>query len=143
MARKRRQKNRTSSVQTPRSLVDRHRLLPVESVKRDVLKPRPKPKPVDMRPVEDLRHERNQTELKTFRTSSGRVARTKTRPQGDVQKSRLHSPLFSYFQNPQRVLVCIRREDRKRVLFALRRVGKGKRVSRVHRFTEKSRIRCK
>lgn len=137
---KKRPVNRSIPTPTPRTLDVRHRLLPVELAKRDVLNVK-QPQP-DLRPVEDLRHD-HEVKQQTFRTRSGRPARVETRPQGNVQKSRLHSPVFSYFQNPERVLVCIRRSTRQRVLFALQRVGKGRHVSRRHRYTEKSYVRCK
>lgn len=139
---KRKHKKRTSPSPTPRTLDVRHRLPPVELVKRDVLKiepAKPKPKP-DFRPVEDLRHDRQD---RTFRTTSGRVARTVNRPQGEVQKRTLSAPVHTYFSDPKRVLVCVRRATRERVLFALRRIGKGKKVSRDHRWTDKSNMRCK
>lgn len=146
MARRRR-KTRSISTPTPRSVDLRHRPLPVELIREEFRhKPPslPQKEPIrrqpDLRPVEDLRHAR---EDKTFRTRSGRPARTESRPQGDVQKSRLSTPLHTYFQDPKRVIVCIRRAVRQRVLFALQRVGKGRKVSREHRFSEQSNIRCK
>lgn len=135
---KKRPVNRSIPTPTPRTLDVRHRPPPVELAKRDVLNvKRPQP---DLRPVEDLRHDNPD---QTFRTRSGRPARTINRPQGEVQKSRLYTPVYTYFQNPERVLVCIRREARKRVLFALQRAGKGKRVSRERHYTDKSYVRCK
>lgn len=50
-------------------------------------------------------------------------------------------PKTVQFQAPKRVLVCIRRNARKQVLFALNKTGKGAR-SRKHRKSEYSSIRC-
>lgn len=139
---KKRPVNRSIPTPTPRTLDVRHRLPPVELAKRDVLKP-------DLKPVEDLRHVSKEPSLQRepFRTVSGRVARTERRParnpQGTVQKSWLSLPLHDYFRSPRQVLVCIRRDTRARVLFALQKIGRGRKVSRIHRFTEKSRVRCK
>lgn len=138
---KRKRDKRTIPAPTPRS-PDLRYLHKVESVIRhapEPIRPRPpRPRP-DFRPVEDLRHD---TQDQTFRTRSGTFARQETRPQGEVSHPRLHTPLYTYFRDPHRVLVCIRRHTRQRVLFALRRIGKGRRVRREHRYTEKSYIRC-
>lgn len=160
---KRRIKRRKIPAQTPRTETVRHapgveltrdaldvfrhkpelsRLYRERKRRHEPIRPRPTRPWPDFRPVEDLRHDTKEQD-RGFRTVRGRTARIKTRPQGEVHKTRLHTPVHSYFLDPQRVLVCIRREARKRVLFALRRAGRGKRVSREHRFTDKSYIRCK
>lgn len=140
---RRKKENRNIPAPGPRSHRERHMPTPhVDPVKLSLEQTRPRPpRPrLDLRPVEDLRHDnKNQA----FQTVGGRVARKETRPQGEVSRARLSIPMFTYFRDPQRVLVCIRREARRRVLFSLRRIGKGKRVSPFHRFTEKSHIRCK
>lgn len=51
-------------------------------------------------------------------------------------------PLFHKFVHPERVPVCIRRQTRRRVLFALRHAGRGKSLP-PRRWTAKSFIRCK
>lgn len=130
---------------TPRSVPDRHRLPPVELVKRvePVVRPRPtRPRP-DLKPIEDLRTIPRDHKNTPFRTTSGRIARVETRPQGQVSNPRLPAQVHTYFQDPERVLVCIRRDARKRVLFALRKVGKGKRVTRERTYSDKSFVRCK
>lgn len=99
-------------------------------------------KPVDFRPVEDLRSVPHNLD-QSFKTVRGTVARQVHRVQDKVYGSRVSSPVHTYFQDPKRVLVCIRRHDRRRVLFALRKIGKGRKVSRFHRWTEKSLVRCK
>nr|CDL65917.1 unnamed protein product [uncultured bacterium] len=142
MARRDKKKARNIPAPGPRSHWERHILPHVDPVKISLEQTRPRPprpRP-DLKPVEDLRHDYQD---QTFRTVSGRPARKETRPQGEVPRARLHTPLHTYFRDPHRVLVCIRRDARRRVLFALRRIGKGRRVSPFHRFTEKSYIRCK
>lgn len=96
----------------------------------------------DLRPVEDLRHVPDNIDY-SFKTLGGRPARQVSRIQGTVHESGVSAPVHSYFQDPRRVLVCIRRDNRRRVLFALRKIGKGRKVSPFHRFTEKSLVRCK
>lgn len=62
----------------------------------------------------------------------------------NVNKSRsdLSSlPRTVQFQAPKKVLVCIRRQQRKEVLFALRKTGKGAKA-RKHRRSFYSDIRC-
>lgn len=51
--------------------------------------------------------------------------------------------MYHRFETPRRVPVCIRRETRRRVLFALRRSGKASARSRRAHWTAKSYIRCK
>lgn len=50
-------------------------------------------------------------------------------------------PRTVQFEAPKRVLVCIRRQKRKEVLFALKKTGKGARA-RKHRQSFYSSIRC-
>lgn len=48
------------------------------------------------------------------------------------------------FYNPRQTVVCIRRQTRRRVLFALRQIGRGSGAkSRKARWTETSRIVCR
>lgn len=136
---RRKKSNRSISTPTPRSLDDRHRLRPVELVKHvEPIRRQP-----DLKPIEDLRTVPRDYKDTPFRTTSGRIARVETRPQGQVSNPRLPAQVHTYFQDPERVLVCIRRDARKRVLFALRKVGKGKRITRDRTYTDKSYVRCK
>lgn len=123
-----------------RSLVDRYareRVKATDSPTFNPLKP-------DFRPVEDLRRVPDSLDKRqTFRLHSGAPAVQVRRPESKVHRSELSVPMHDYFADPRRALVCIRRAVRKRVLFALRKVGKGKRVSFFRRFTDKSFVRCK
>lgn len=47
------------------------------------------------------------------------------------------------FQRPRRVLLCVRRQQRREVLAAQRRIGKGSGGSRHDRWTNFSNVRCK
>lgn len=125
-----------------RSLADRHVLRHVIPEAIHEIKPiRRQP---DLRTVEDLRRVPDEIDKRqTFRTRSGAPARQERRPEGRVSKSGLYTPMHDYFQDPRRVLVCIRRNTRKRVLHALRRIGKGRKVSRFRDWTDKSFVRCK
>lgn len=138
---RRKKPDRSISKPTPRSVPDRHRLRPVELVKRvEPVRPRPRP---DLKPIEDLRTVPHDYRPSRFSTISGRRARIETRTSDKVPGSRLPEQVHTYFRDPGRVLVCIRRESRKRVLFALQKIGRGKKVSKFHRFTDKSYVRCK
>ena len=103
----------------------------------------------DLRVIEDLRHERpipNSTKVrqKEYRRDDGTLA-----GYGPVLvRSRMPSVsprLRVTFYRPERVLVCQRRQTRRRVLFALsqgRGAGRPK-VWRRARWTAKSYISCK
>lgn len=47
------------------------------------------------------------------------------------------------FYNPRQTVVCIRRQTRRRVLFALRQIGRGSGAKRRARWSETSRIVCR
>lgn len=54
------------------------------------------------------------------------------------------SSLRTYFFNPRQVIVCIRRQTRRRVLFALQKIKKGSHSSFARpRWTAQSRIICR
>lgn len=46
------------------------------------------------------------------------------------------------FANPKKTFVCKRRRERRITLFAINKVGKGKKVSRIRRRTPDSNIKC-
>ncbi len=126
-----------------RSLADRHALRRVKAADSP-LKPSPRR---DLRLLEDLRNvpgpllfDRRQA----FKTTSGRKARIERKESyRDVYDPLLQQPMHDYFQDPEKVLVCIRRAARKRVLFALQKAGRGRKVSSERHFTDKSFVRCK
>ena len=98
----------------------------------------------DLREVEDLRripHEHKQGRYLHF---DGTPARTGYKP---VQNKMfgLYQGMHLGFLQPQRTLVCIRRKARRRVLFALQKVGRGRGAQRPRRarWTSKSYIRCR
>lgn len=103
----------------------------------------------DLRAIEDLRHERpipNSTKLrqKEYRCDNGTLAGYGP----SIVRSRMPSVpprLRIAFYRPERVLVCQRRQARRRVLFALsqgRGAGRPK-VRRKARWTDKSYVSCK
>lgn len=49
----------------------------------------------------------------------------------------------TYFDNPRDVVVCKRRRERRQVLFAKKKAGKGKKTTDKRIFNENSKIRCK
>lgn len=146
MARRKNKRPPDTPKRTPesRSLADRHVLRRVIPGAIHEIEIKPIRRQPDLRTVEDLRRVPDEIDKRqTFRTRSGAHARQERRPEGRVSKPGLHTPVHDYFQDPRRVLVCIRRDTRKRVLHALRRIGKGRKVSPVRDWTDKSFVRCK
>lgn len=97
-----------------------------------------------LREVEDLR-----TLPRAHKIHQGRYLHlngTPARPQYLHVQSRMpwvRQQVRSYFPAPKKTLVCIRRQTRKRVLFALQKAGRGGGRQRPARWTAKSYIRCK
>lgn len=93
--------------------------------------------------VEDRRTYPHQLRDTLYRDISGAPAQVSRRPADSArhQVHRVLPPLYHRFETPQRVPVCVRRQDRRRVLFALRKTGKAS--GRRARWTAKSYIRCK
>lgn len=149
MARSKKRPSRGHVTAPSRSLVDRHAFRRVKAA--DPIKPFKPTQPVrrkpDLRPVEDLRRVPDQIDQidkrQTLRLRDGRPAQQVRKAETPVRGPRLSVPMHDYFRDPARTVVCIRRHERKRVLFALRKVGKGKRVSPRREFTDKSFVRCK
>lgn len=112
----------------------------------------------NLREVEDLRHERR----KEYRPDSRyrealkrhyklvdgtRAGVTYKGVRVQPRLRRVFESLRLSFQDAKKTVVCIRRKTRKRVLFALQKIGGfgtgKKRPTRVARWTESSYIRCK
>lgn len=61
----------------------------------------------------------------------------------DLRESHLQETLHSYFEDsPRLVSECVRRQERRRVLFALQRTHKGSGRGKRHNWTELSKVRC-
>lgn len=61
----------------------------------------------------------------------------------NVRESDLSQPLHSYFQDsPRLVSECVRRQERRRVLFALQRTRKGSGRGKRHNWNDLSKVRC-
>lgn len=89
--------------------------------------------------IEDLRtfHPDRVTPARSPR----RRARIVTRPaRASKQPAKWSRPDFPYFAAPQHVPICVRRQERRQVLFAKRRTGKGARTPK--RFNFYSKVRC-
>ena len=103
-----------------------------------------------LREIEDLRslpHELRQEKTR-YLTVSGRPAGIvyDERQSADTYDSPLRDVLpsvYPRFENPGRVLVCIRRKQRRQSLFAMRKVGKGRRKFKRPVWSAKSHIKCK
>lgn len=104
----------------------------------------------DLRAIEDLRHEEprsNSSKVHTqrYHRDDGTVAGFGPR---SVRSRMLpvRVQMRVSFHQPERTVVCHRRQARRRVLFALQASGRGRkspRVFRKARWTTKSHIRCK
>lgn len=104
----------------------------------------------DLRVIEDLRHDEprsNSSKIRTqrYHRDDGTLAGFGPRPvRSRVLPMRVQMRVS--FHQPERTLVCHRRQARRRVLFALQAAGRGRkspRVFRKARWTTKSHIRCK
>lgn len=98
----------------------------------------------DLREVEDLRRIPHAHKQGRYLHFDGTPARTGYKP--------VQNRVFGMFQGmhlgflqPQKTLVCVRRKTRRRILFALQKVGRGRGAKRPRRarWTSKSYIRCK
>lgn len=98
--------------------------------------------------TEDLRHEARflseNYPTQTYRRVDGGAAHIAGREvhSSAMQKRRLPPRLRYEFTDPDRTLVCIRRKNRRRVIFALRKAGKAGKRNRKARWTAKSYITC-
>lgn len=104
----------------------------------------------DLRAIEDLRHAEprpcsSKIQSQRYHRDDGTVAGFGPRPvRSRVLPMRVQMRV-SFYQ-PERTVVCHRRQARRRVLFALQasgRRGKSPRVFRKAKWTTKSHIRCK
>lgn len=104
----------------------------------------------DLRAIEDLRHDeprQNSSKIHSqrYHRDDGTLAGFGPRP----VRSRMlpvRAQMRVSFHQPERTVVCHRRQARRRVLFALQASGRGRkslRVFRKARWTTKSHIRCK
>ena len=104
----------------------------------------------DLRAIEDLRHDEprpNSSKMRSqrYHRDDGTLAGFGPRP----VRSRMFPMRVQMrvsFHQPERTVVCHRRQARRRVLFALQASGRGRkslRVFRKARWTTKSHIRCK
>lgn len=76
-----------------------------------------------------------------FKTINGNVARVRDT---SVERTgrRLENVGEIYFSDPMRLSVCKRRRERREILFALRKAGKGRGGAKKRKYTEISKIRC-
>lgn len=104
----------------------------------------------DLRAIEDLRHEEprsNSSKIHTqrYHRDDGTLAGFGPCPvRSRVLPVRVQMRVS--FHQPERTVVCHRRQTRRRILFALQAAGRGRkspRVFRKARWTTKSYIRCK
>ena len=103
----------------------------------------------DLRVIEDLRHAEprphsSKIQSQRYKRDDGTLA-----GYGPVYvRSRVlpvRTQVRLSFHRPERTLVCVRRQARRRVLLALQKVGRGRGAKRPQRarWTAKSYIRCK
>lgn len=93
--------------------------------------------------AEDLRRVPHEFRQERYLLRSGQPARVRYETVQTNVRGHLRTQVHPYFRQPERTAVCIRRKERRRVLFALQKTGKGGRRQRPPRWTEKSYIRCR
>lgn len=99
----------------------------------------------DLREVEDLRHDKARpVQQRRYMRVDGTPARFGyAQVQIHSRLRRLRESLQLHFHDPRKTVVCVRRQARRRVLFALQKTGKNGRGNRRARWSASSRIRCK
>lgn len=102
-----------------------------------------KPIQTRLQQAEDLRRIPHEFRQDVYHLRSGQPARVRYDAVPVYVRGRLRTQVHPYFRDPERTAVCIRRQNRRRVLFALQKTGKGGRRQRSPRWTEKSYIRCR
>lgn len=101
-----------------------------------------KPIQTRLQQAEDLRRVPREFRQIQYHLSDGRLAPVRhetIQPRMRWMPAQVHP----YFQRPERTVVCIRRKERRRVLFALQKTGQGGRRNRPPKWTAKSYIRCR
>lgn len=101
-----------------------------------------KPIQTRLQQAEDLRRVPREFRQSQYHLSDGRLAPVRhetIQPRMRWMPAQVHP----YFQRPERTVVCIRRKERRRVLFALQKTGQGGRRNRSPKWTVKSYIRCR
>lgn len=75
-------------------------------------------------------------------TTQARQARIKLqdRPKRAIRYTNLQNRLG--FERPKKTITCIRRKQRRRTLFANKKIGYGKTSSKKRKFNESSKVRC-
>lgn len=117
----------------------------VTATARDILRAVRLPtKTLELTYVEDRRVYPHELRDTLFRDVSGAPAQVSRRPADSSRRSvqGVLPALYHRFETPRAVPVCLRRSNRRRVLFALRKTGRGS-SNRRARWTAKSFIRCK
>ena len=101
-----------------------------------------KPVQTRLQQAEDLRRIPHEFRQDVYHLRDGRLAPVRY----ETIQPRMHwlpAQVHPYFQRPERTVVCIRRKERRRVLFALQKTGKGGRRNRPPKWSAKSYIRCR
>ncbi len=132
------QKSRQNIMAKPRKKKKRPQQ-PIEHVKKEVRHARYIPLRPNLTVVEDLRTFHPQEDQRDYRKIDGRPADyvTETTEPKDFAKVGQR-----YFRDSRKVTICKRRRRRREILFAKRKTGKGKKVSKKRKWTTKSNIRC-
>ncbi len=102
-----------------------------------------KPVQTRLQQAEDLRRIPHEFRQENYLLRSGAPASVRYETISARVHGRLWTSVHPYFQRPERTVVCIRRKERRRVLFALQKTGKGGRRNRPPKWTSKSYIRCR
>lgn len=91
---------------------------------------------LNLQEIQDYRKDYDQSPKTIFGTDATYRERIISKP--------FNKPRYAtYFDDPRRVVVCKRRTERRQVLFAKKKAGKGKKTTDKRNFNENSKIRCK
>lgn len=123
MARRRRKRERRS---------DAISQSPVRSLTVRLSRPLALPSPRHLVEVDDRRRHHPLDFFRPARTWSGHPTRPNV-VKPAVRKFSPSLPFGTRFADPRRTVICVRRKERKEVLFALKRTGKGARARRRRR----------
>jgi hypothetical protein len=130
----RNKRNRDTSRKAPRGPLIRHdRYRPIDLTHLLIRRPMRR-RTVSYRPVVLSEIEDGRVYKDYPRRVSTRIARVRPRQRGPL------APLK--FDSPKKVIACVRRRERKEVIFAIGRAGRGAKRQRP-KYNENSNIRCK
>lgn len=134
MAKKKSSKNRSSGVSSPQSTPSR-RLLDQKQIHAILKSPTLKILSDRLRKIEDRRTYHPSGPMRSarsFNKAHHRLVVKASRPGRKPKAASSFPPAKVQFHDPKKVLVCVRRQTRREVIFATKRRGKGSSARRKH-----------